>query len=91
MNLIQLPYDILHGIAGDFYETKNGLTIIHSNDDGKQHISISHRKRLPTYQEMKELRYQLCPEIKYMAEIFPPENEFVNIQKNTRHLWEIDV
>lgn len=71
--------------------TSNGLVIIKSSEkDGMLHLSVSHKERLPSYEEMKEIRYSFGTEADYMAEIFPPMEEFVNIQENTRHLFELD-
>jgi len=66
------------------------LRIIVTMDDNKWHFSVSTSHRLPKYAEMKALRYALCPKENYMAEIFPPESEFVNLQEFTRHMFEID-
>ena len=59
--------------------------------DGRDllHISASAPDSLPTYYEMKELRYKLGKDAKYMAMIFPPEEEFVNIHENCLHLYEL--
>jgi len=54
------------------------------------HMSISHRSRLPTYDEIKGARYKLLPDDVYMAQIFPPEKEFVNVHPYCLHLWEVD-
>jgi len=66
-------------------------TILISQDNGKWHLSISHPKRLPRYYELKRARYKYLPDVKYMAQIFPPESEFVNVHKNCLHLWEINL
>ena len=78
------------------YKTSSGLTVMVSNDidgDGNKvrHISMSHIHRLPTYYEMKDLRYRLCPDVKYMAQIFPPLEDFVNIHDNCLHLYEVEL
>ena len=85
--------------AARLFSTDTGLSVILSLDispGGKsirQHISASGRniKRLPEYYELRQLRYELCQDVRYMAEIFPPEEEFVNADKYCRHLFEIDV
>lgn len=53
------------------------------------HLSISHPSRLPTYEELKEARYKFCPDEVYMAQIFPPTSEFVNLHSYCFHLYEI--
>ena len=63
--------------------------IIVSIDAGKWHLSISHKKRLPTYEELKESRYRFIPDNCYMAQIFPPKSEFVNVHPFCLHLFEL--
>lgn len=80
-------------ILKDVYETSSGLVVIVSDDstpDGHiRHLSASHKDRLPSYYEMKQLRYTLCADVDYMAMIFPPPDEFVNVHPNCLHLYEI--
>ena len=61
-----------------------------SIDNGKYHLSISCDGFIPSYNEIKEARYRYCPDGIYMAEIFPPKSEFVNLHKYCRHLWQIN-
>ena len=72
------------------YQTSSGLLVILSNDpspDGPiRHMSASHKDRLPSYYEMKKLRYVLCADVDYMAMIFPPPEEFVNVHPNCLQL-----
>ena len=63
--------------------------IITSIDEGKWHLSISTPNAMPSYNEIKEARYKFCPDDIYMAEIFPPKSEFVNLHPYCRHLWQI--
>lgn len=58
-------------------------------ENGCYHISISHPERLPTYDELKEARYKFAPDFVYMAQIFPPMDEFVNLHPFCLHLYEI--
>ena len=53
------------------------------------HLSISAKEHLPSYNEIKAARYLLIPDEVTMAEIFPPKNEFVNVNPNCRHLFQI--
>ncbi|MEA2090951.1 MAG: hypothetical protein U9O83_01135 [Campylobacterota bacterium] len=76
-------------MGGKLYKTNKGVIAIVTVDAGMHHISISHRGRLPNYKEIKEARYQLCPNEIKMAQIYPPKEEFVNLHENCLHLWEI--
>ena len=63
-------------------------TIIMSKEKGKWHISLSHKTRYPTWDELKEMKYHFFPDIS-MAIIFPPKEEYVNIDTNCFHLYEL--
>lgn len=53
------------------------------------HMSISHPRRYPTWDEIKKARYTLCPREIDMAMFLPPESQFVNIHPNCFHLFEV--
>ena len=63
--------------------------IIVSIDDDKWHLSISIKDAQPSYKEIKDARYKYIPNDVYMAQIFPPKEEFVNFHPYCHHLWEI--
>ena len=64
--------------------------IIVTIDAGSWHLSISTRDgTLPSYKEIKKARYRFTPGDIYMAEIFPPMDQFVNLGE-IRHLWQIE-
>lgn len=65
--------------------------VIVTMDGGAWHLSISTRDAMPSYREMKAARYHYCPDDIYMAEIFPPKAEFVNLHQFTRHLYQIKI
>ena len=54
------------------------------------HLSIAHRSRYPTWDEIKTARYELVPGNVTMAMILPPKSEYVNLHNNCFHLHEID-
>jgi hypothetical protein len=53
------------------------------------HLSISHPRRNPTWEEIKQARYDLCPHNITMAMILPPTEEYVNIHNFCFHLHQI--
>jgi len=53
------------------------------------HISVSRKDRLPSWEEMKAVRYQIAPAHYTMAMLLPPEKEYVNVHNFCFHLWEI--
>ena len=70
----------------------NGCNVIVSKDAGLWHLSISRKNRLPSYDDLKEARYRFMPDIKpdikYVVQIFPPKQDFVNLHEYCLHLWE---
>ena len=78
------------GIRGKQYGTKSGLVVIVEQHNERWHLSISHKSRLPSYKELKEARYQLTPDDVIMAQLFPPQDQFVNAMETCLHLWEIE-
>ena len=65
------------------------IIISHESEDGGWHLSVSTKNRLPSYEEMKDIRYKFLPNRINAVEIFPPREKFVNIHKFCRHLWEM--
>lgn len=69
-------------------------TVIFSRElreDGKEqlHASISHPFRIPTFEEVKYMRYKLFPNNMKVAMIFPPKEEYVNLEPHTLHLFQM--
>jgi hypothetical protein len=70
------------------YKTPNELSIVHTIDNDKYHLSISHHRRQPSWNEIKEIKYQLLPDTN-MTISLPPKNEYVNIHNNCFHIFEV--
>lgn len=75
--------------TGAFRVGDMALIVSHSEEEGGWHLSMSHKNKLPTYEEMKDFRYKFLPNGINVCEIFPPRERFVNIHKFCRHLWEM--
>lgn len=57
---------------------------------GRWHLSISHPKRHPTWDEISEARYSLLPNNITVALLLPPRREYVNVHEHCFHLYEIE-
>ena len=53
------------------------------------HLSISCPNRNPTWEEIKQARYDLLPHDVTMAMILPPTSEYINIHNFCFHLHQI--
>jgi len=53
------------------------------------HISLTRtdKKQLPTYNDMKDVKSALGFDTEYAYQVFPPQNNHVNIHKYVLHLW----
>jgi hypothetical protein len=54
------------------------------------HMSISRPDRYPSWDEIRDARYELMPRDITVAMILPPPKDYVNLHNNCFHLWEID-
>ncbi len=53
------------------------------------HMSISTPYRNPTWEEIRQARYDLCPGDITMAMVLPPTSEYINIHRFCFHLYQI--
>lgn len=65
------------------------LTCLVTIDAGLFHMSVSHPRRYPTWDELKALRYTLLPDAKTFAILFPPMAQYVNLHPNCFHFHEV--
>lgn len=83
---VALPYCPVPGAQA--YRFGECLVIV-SRDGGYWHMSISHPSRDPTWDEIRDARYELLPNHVTMAMLLPPREEYVNIHLHCFHLWEV--
>ena len=73
------------------------LSVFAGREPAGFHLSISHRTnnqtptpgRYPTWDEIVDARYRFCPLDVTMAQLLPPQDEYVNLHDTTFHLWEV--
>lgn len=65
------------------------ILAIESIDAERHHVSLSHRKRLPTWNEVKIVREALCDPDKFYAMVLPPKQYYLNVHEYCFHLWEV--
>ena len=63
------------------------LVAIVSEDMGRLHMSVSHRDRVPTWEEMGVARDALLPEDAWLCVPFPPRRYWLNYDHRVLHLW----
>lgn len=70
--------------------TLGECSVMTTREYGKWHLSISHPKRYPTWDECAEARYRTLPDEAYMVMALPPRDMYININKNCFQMLEID-
>lgn len=69
-----------------------GLVVLLSRDDTQHgplfHMSISHKHRYPTWDEIAAARYAILPATIDMMMVLPQTSDYVAIHPNCFHLWE---
>jgi hypothetical protein len=81
-----------HGPFLRSFMRRDGLLVMASialYDDGRwwHHISLSRDKRLPTYDELTEVKRLFLGEQAWAVQLFPPSSEHVNIMRYCLHLF----
>lgn len=93
MKLKELPSPVADCKA---YRTDNNLAVICGQEfcgphgELRWHLSVSHNKRNPTWEEIRDLRYALVPDEAMMCMFLPPRSEYVNAHLYCFHLFEIE-
>lgn len=77
-----------HGIM---LEHRDGLKAIFSGDvelDGKRwlHMSVSHRNRLPSWDELREVKDFLIGD-RLAVQVLPKREQYVSHNTNVLHVW----
>lgn len=66
------------------------LWIIQTRNGGHStHLSISHPRRLPTWEEVRRVRYELLPLDATFAMLLPPPEDYVNVHEFCFQLIEV--
>jgi hypothetical protein len=63
--------------------------VIVSCEPSGWHLSISHPSRNPTWEEIRDARFQLLPANLTMAMLIPPKAEYVNLSEFCFHIFEV--
>lgn len=66
-----------------------GCRVFVSQQRAGWHLSISRENRLPSWEEVRDARYELVPDEATMALLLPPRSEYVNVHEFCLQLYEI--
>jgi len=65
-------------------------SVIVTREHGLFHLSIAHRHRYPTWDEISQARYRILPDDVWIVMQLPPRRYFVNVNRFCFHLTEIE-
>lgn len=77
------------GGAGQIYlaGAKNPLNVVWSFGGGWEHVSVSLRKRTPTWEEMCKVKEMFWNDDETVIQYHPKKSEYVNKCETCLHLW----
>ena len=64
-----------------------GLGVIFSNGEGWQHVSVSRRRRTPSYEDMDEIKREFWSDDVCVMQLHVPVSDHVNCHSYCLHLW----
>jgi hypothetical protein len=64
-------------------------SVIVTREFGEWHMSIAHKYRRPSWDEIAEARYRILPDDVTMAMLLPPKAQYLNIHENCFQLVQI--
>lgn len=69
-----------------------GMTVLVSGSveaDGKRwlHVSCAHRNRIPSWDDLKEVKETFIGKDKVALQVLPSEDKYVNVNPYCLHLW----
>lgn len=83
-NRIETRYD---GAAYNLKVCGQKFIVIASNGLGWDHVSVSHKKRCPTWNEMCSIRNIFFDDEDVVLQFHPPKSDYVNVHPFCLHLW----
>jgi hypothetical protein len=65
-----------------------GMIVVQaSNDEGWDHVSVSRKKRVPNWYEMKHIHKLFFRDDEVAMQLHVPSKDHVNIHPHVLHLW----
>lgn len=63
------------------------FTVIASDGDGWDHVSVSTTERCPRWTEMQEIKEMFFGDTEAVIQIHPPQADYINNHPYCLHLW----
>lgn len=66
---------------------KRQMTVVFSNGDGWEHVSVSHPDTTPTYEEMDDIKRRFWDDRDCVMQLHVPVSDHKNFHPHCLHLW----
>lgn len=67
---------------------KEPATVVWSFGGGWDHVSVSYRNRIPTWEEMCKIKDMFFDEEEVVVQYHPKKSEYKNLCETCLHLWK---
>ena len=86
LKVSQTGYD---GGCGEIYfpGQREPMVVVWSFGGGWEHVSVSYRRRTPTWDEMCKVKDMFWHDDETVVQYHPKKSDYVNIHPNCLHLW----
>lgn len=85
---VQLPdYPLGDRTEGCLHIKQRGLSIIFSTGGGWEHVSVSRRSKIPSYEDMDWVKQQFWSDDMCVMQLHVPRSDHINCNAYCLHLW----
>lgn len=95
---VEEKYRVVGGMMGSTAQDGNNgafyipikdeiLVVIASDGADWEHVSVSHKDRCPTWEEMSIIKSMFWDDEDCVVQYHPPKSEYVDLHKTCLHLW----
>ena len=87
LEVVKSGFDGLTGYIRNAGKDRPRMAVIASWAGGWEHVSVSLKKRCPTWEEMCMVKDIFWGEDECVVEFHPPKKDYVNVMPYCLHLW----
>lgn len=86
---LKVSQTVFDGGCGEIYfpGQREPMVVVWSFGGGWEHVSVSYRKRTPTWAEMCKVKDMFWNEDETVVQYHPKKSDYVNIHPYCLHLW----
>ena len=85
---VQLPgFPVGDAQNGALVIKPRGLQVLFSNGEGWEHVSVSRNSRVPSYDDMDEIKREFWDDDQTVMQLHVPLDDHVNHHEYCLHLW----